>query len=223
LESFESLNNIAASDRGTRRAIDAVVAALALLASAPLVIIAAVAIVVEDRGPVFFSQHRVGRGGIPFRIFKLRSMTVCNTGPSISASDDARITRIGKILRRHKIDELPQLWNVFKGDMSLIGPRPEVRGFVDLNDARWREVLSVRPGITDAATVLFSDEESLLAGVTDRESYYRSVILPVKLDMNIDYLRARSTWTDFKLLVRTIRVVVIPALNSSSASRRASL
>jgi lipopolysaccharide/colanic/teichoic acid biosynthesis glycosyltransferase len=114
---------------------------------------------------------------------------------------------------------MPQFWNVLKGDMSLIGPRPEVPAFVDIGDIRWRHVLSVRPGITDAATLLFRDEETLLAGVSDREDYYRRVILPMKLDMNIEYLRKRSIWTDLKLLVRTIRVTVSPALKNPEPSK----
>jgi lipopolysaccharide/colanic/teichoic acid biosynthesis glycosyltransferase len=193
---------------GLRRGFDLALAALGLLAALPLIALAAAAIVAEDRGPVFYSQMRVGRRGLPFRIFKLRSMTVMPDGPTITAADDSRVTRTGRILRRYKLDELPQFWNVLRGDMSFIGPRPEVERFVDRTDPRWQQILTVRPGITDAATLLFLDEESLLAGITDREEYYREQILPAKLKVNLEHLRDRSFRRDLKLLADTATAIL---------------
>ena len=203
MPSFANTDSVSARDLGLRRGLDLALATIGLVAALPLVALAAAAIVVEDGGPVFFSQLRVGRRGVPFRIFKLRSMTVTTQGPEITAADDSRVTRTGRILRRFKLDELPQFWNVLRGDMSLIGPRPEVARFVDHTDWRWQQVLTVRPGITDAATLLFLDEESLLAGITDRETHYREHILPAKLSVNLEYLRDRSFRSDLKLLAYT--------------------
>jgi lipopolysaccharide/colanic/teichoic acid biosynthesis glycosyltransferase len=194
-----------------RRGFDVVCAAIGLVAALPLVALAAAAIVAEDGRPVFFSQIRVGRRGVPFRIFKLRSMTVTPRGPEITAADDARVTRTGRLLRRYKVDELPQFWNVLRGDMSMIGPRPEVERFVDYSDSRWQQVLTARPGITDAATLFFLDEESLLAGTTDRETYYREQILPEKLSVNLQYQRCRSFRSDLKLLAYTATGIMFPA------------
>ena len=130
------------------------------------------------------------------------------TGLEISAADDVRITPIGRVLRRLKLDELPQLWNVIRGDMSLVGPRPEVPRYVDANDPLWTEVLRVRPGLTDPATLRYRDEERLLAAVSgDRDRHYREVVLPAKLRESLAYLRRRSWRTDLSVLLGTIRKV----------------
>jgi len=188
-----------------KRAVDITLAGAGLIAAAPLILLAALAIVLEDGLPAFFLQPRVGRGGRLFRIIKLRSMKANQAGAAITGSDDPRITRVGRMLRAYKLDELPQLWNVVKGEMSLVGPRPEVARFVDPSDSRWRAVLGVRPGITDPAALLYRDEERLLAGRKNCEEYYRRAILPRKLMLNITYIQSRSFWSDLKLLLATAR------------------
>src|SRR5579883_1121990 len=194
-----------------RRGMDIVLASCGILLATPLVAAAAAAIAIEDGFPVFFRQNRVGTGGRLFRLWKLRSMRQNKRGHSITAGGDARITRTGRVLRRYKLDELPQFWNVLRGDMSFIGPRPEVPEFVDAEDPSWRCVLSQRPGITDFATLVYRNEESLLAGCADPEQVYRERILPSKLALNIEYFNRRSLRSDLKLLVLTARYSLFPS------------
>jgi lipopolysaccharide/colanic/teichoic acid biosynthesis glycosyltransferase len=192
----------------TKAVFDRVAAALGLVVLAPALALVAVAIVLEDGFPVFFRQTRVGRGGRPFRLVKFRSMRVGVAGTRITANRDPRVTRVGKWLRRRKVDELPQLWNVLTGDLSLVGPRPEIPPFVDAQDPVWRAVLQVRPGITDPASLHFRHEEEMLAGTADAERYYRETILPPKLALSLEYLRTRTFWGDLKLIARTLRACV---------------
>ena len=187
---------------------DRVAAALGLVVLAPALVLIAMAIVLEDGFPVLFRQTRVGRGGRPFRLVKFRSMRVGVAGTRITAGRDPRVTRVGKWLRRRKVDELPQLWNVLMGDLSLVGPRPEIPPFVDTEDPVWRAVLEVRPGITDLASLQFRREEEMLAGAADAERYYREAILPPKLSLNLEYIRTRTFWGDLKLIVQTLRACV---------------
>jgi lipopolysaccharide/colanic/teichoic acid biosynthesis glycosyltransferase len=191
-------------DRKLYRTAEIAIAATGLMLAAPLVVIIAVAIVIESGCPILFRQQRVGLRGQPFTLLKFRSMRVNAGGVQITRSGDQRITRVGGLLRRYKLDELPQLWNVVRGDMSFVGPRPEVERFVDLRDARWQHVLSVPPGITDVATLMYRDEEALLAGVEDVERYYRASILPTKLALNLEYLSIRTWWTDLRVIALTI-------------------
>lgn len=188
---------------------DRVAAAVGLLLLSPALALLAVAIALEDGFPVLFRQTRVGRGGRPFRLVKFRSMLAGVAGTRITAGRDPRVTRVGAWLRRYKIDELPQLWNVLKGDLSLVGPRPEIPPFVDEKDPAWRAVLAVRPGITDPATLQFRHEEEVLAGAGDPEQYYRETILPAKLALNLEYIRARTFWGDLKLIARTVRACAV--------------
>jgi lipopolysaccharide/colanic/teichoic acid biosynthesis glycosyltransferase len=160
------------------------------------------AIIVESGLPVFFGQIRIGRGGVPFRLWKLRTMRSAS-GPLITASRDSRITRTGAFLRKYKLDELPQLWNTLRGQMSVVGPRPEVPEYVSLDDPLWRKILSVRPGITDVATLIYRNEEDVLANSAHPEKYYREVVLPKKLSLNNDYMRRASFWSDFRLMYLT--------------------
>jgi lipopolysaccharide/colanic/teichoic acid biosynthesis glycosyltransferase len=169
----------------------------------------ALAVCCEDRGPIFFRQRRIGKNGKPFLLLKLRSMKALSTGKNITARNEARITTVGKLLRAYKLDEIPQLYNVFCGDMNFVGPRPEVPEYVDLSDLRWRSVLSVKPGIVDLASLAFRDEEDLLSGQQDPEKYYRDWLLPRKLDLSAHYIRTRSLATDARLLALTVRHVVI--------------
>jgi lipopolysaccharide/colanic/teichoic acid biosynthesis glycosyltransferase len=180
-------------------------AAGALLVAGPVIAIAAIAVWADDGMPVLFRQTRIGRGGQPFTLFKFRTMFNNRAGASITASGDRRVTRTGRILRKFKLDELPQLLNVLRGEMSLIGPRPEVPKYVDLQQPVWQEVLRVRPGITDVATLMYRDEEQILAAFSDPEQGYREKVLPDKLSLNLAYLRVRSTVRDLKLLVLTAR------------------
>ena len=181
---------------GLPRAAEAVLALAGLAVAAPLLLLAGAAVAVTSPGPVLFRQQRVGRDGRPFTLLKLRTMRAAPAAVPLTVAGDARVTPVGRWLRRFKLDELPQLWNVARGDMSLVGPRPEVPRYVDLADPLWREVLAARPGLTDPVTLRLRDEEALLvdiADVADMEVYYRERLLPWKLRGYRDYL-CRRTW-----------------------------
>jgi lipopolysaccharide/colanic/teichoic acid biosynthesis glycosyltransferase len=197
---------------GIPRAGEALLALAALLIFSPVIGMAALAVALSSRGPVLFRQRRVGRGGREFLLYKLRTMrvdTAASAGPQVTARDDERVTGVGKFLRRTKLDELPELWNVFKGDMSLIGPRPEVPRYVDLSNPHWRLVLEARPGLTDPVTLRLRQEEVLLARVEgDREQFYLKTLQPFKLRGYLEYLRSRSWRTDVKVLWQTCRAVM---------------
>jgi lipopolysaccharide/colanic/teichoic acid biosynthesis glycosyltransferase len=183
---------------------------VALLFFLPLFAVIALAVVLENGRPVFFRQTRIGRHGRPFPLLKFRSMRVGLSGTAVTAGNDRRVTRVGRVLRRYKLDELPQLWNVVRGDMSLIGPRPEVPAFIDLTDSNWRAILSVRPGISDLATLVYRNEEDVLAGAADPERYYRDVVLPTKMALSLHHIQARSWRFDVKLLALTLRYSFAP-------------
>ena len=197
-----------------KRALDIAIAAFALALLAPLIAIVALLVKLESRGPVFFRQTRVGRHGEPFRIFKFRTMAhagdddEASAGPELTVEGDARITRVGAVLRRTKLDELPQLIDVLRGTMSLVGPRPEVPRYVEhyTPDERAR-VLSVRPGITDFASLRYRDENALLARAADPEREYLDVILPSKLRYALDYVEHGSVADDLRVLGLTLRTV----------------
>ena len=209
---------VAKSERARARSIfDAMVSAAGLLLLSPLLLIAALAVVLEDGLPVFFWQSRVGRNGVFFQLVKLRSMSARARGRKITASGDPRLTRVGRVLRKYKVDELPQLWNVVRGEMSLVGPRPEVPAFVSVNDPIWRAVLQVRPGITDLASLVYRNEEEILGTRSNPEPYYRDVILPAKLALNLRYMQTRTFWRDIKLILLTVRYSFFPARFDSSA------
>jgi lipopolysaccharide/colanic/teichoic acid biosynthesis glycosyltransferase len=196
---------------GLPRQAEAVIALAGLVMVVPLIALAAIAIAVTSRGPVIFRQKRMGRKGRPFTMYKLRTMRVANSGPQVTAGDDVRVTPIGKFLRKTKLDELPELWNILKGDMSLIGPRPEVPRYIDLEDPMWRLVLEARPGITDPMTLRLRNEEALLVEVEgDRERFYLETLLPFKLEGYLTYLQARSWRSDLKVLWQTIVAVAFP-------------
>jgi lipopolysaccharide/colanic/teichoic acid biosynthesis glycosyltransferase len=196
---------------GLPRQVEAAIALTGLVMVAPLIALAAIVIAVTSPGPVIFRQKRMGRKGRPFTMYKLRTMRVTNSGPQVTAGDDVRVTPVGKFLRKAKLDELPELWNVLKGDMSLIGPRPEVLRYVDLDDPMWRLVLEARPGITDPMTLQLRNEEALLIEVEgDRERFYLETLLPFKLGGYLNYLQARSWRSDLKVLWQTILAVAFP-------------
>lgn len=183
-----------------------------LLLFSPLLLVLALAIKLDSPGPVFFRQERVGRNGRPFRIHKFRTMRVTaeRDGPQITVgAADARITRVGRWIRARRFDELAQLIDVLKGDMSIVGPRPEVPRYVALYPAEARaKVLSVKPGITDPAALAFRNEGELLARAADPEREYVEVILPAKLRHAMDYAERATVWTDLRLIGRTLRVLV---------------
>lgn len=194
-----------------KRLFDVVVAALGLLMCAPLLAVLAIAVCLDSAGSALFRQERIGRGGRPFTILKLRTMhrDPVAGGRLVTAADDPRITRLGVWLRRTKLDELPQLWNVLRGDMSLVGPRPEVARFVACYpDAVRAQVLSVRPGITDPASLRFRHEAELLAGATDPEREYVERILPQKLAAYVAWVDSRSFTGDLRLILATLAAVV---------------
>jgi lipopolysaccharide/colanic/teichoic acid biosynthesis glycosyltransferase len=186
-----------------RRSFDIAVSGILVAMIAPLFAAIAVAVVLDSGLPVFYSQERVGRGFRRFRIWKFRSMLRDNSGPRITVRGDSRITRVGKFLRVTKLDELPQFWNVFVGDMSLVGPRPEAFEYVEMYRERYVRILTVRPGITDLASVSFRDEESVLAAASDLTEYYARHVLPAKLDLAEEYLQKRSLLFDISILLRT--------------------
>lgn len=191
-----------------KRLFDIVCAGLGLLILLPLLVVLALWIKWDSPGPVLFRQERVGRFGRPFHIHKFRSMRkdAPAVGPQITVGDDTRITRSGRLLRMAKLDELPQLWDVLRGTMSLVGPRPEVPRYVALYTPEQRElVLSVRPGITDPASLQFRNESEILACAADPEREYVEVILPIKLQIAGDYVRRASLRTDIGLIFATLR------------------
>ncbi len=189
-----------------KRVLDLVMAACGLLVSSPVLAALALAVRLEDRGPVLYRGTRAGRNGRPFRMLKLRSMVTDAErlgGPSTSG-DDPRLTRAGAFMRRYKLDELPQLWNVLVGEMSFVGPRPEVLSEVAEYDEEQREVLELRPGITDWASIWNSDEGAILAGTEDPHKVYKERIQPTKLALQLKYHREASLWTDLKIIVYTL-------------------
>ena len=155
-------------------------------------------------GPVFFTQERVGRNGKLFTMYKFRSMTVSHSGSSISVAGESRITPFGAKLRKYKIDELPELWNVLIGDMSFVGPRPDVPGYADMLRGEDRDILKLRPGITGPASLKYRNEEELLSHVDDPIKYNNEVIFPDKVRINLYYLHNYSFWTDIKLILCTV-------------------
>lgn len=193
-----------------KRAMDIAIAGGALLVLWPVFLLIALAIRIDDPGPVFYRQVRVGRGGKTFRIYKFRTMVVDadKKGLAITVGRDNRITRMGAFLRKTKLDELAQLINVLCGEMSFVGPRPEVQKYVDLYTPYQRQVLLVRPGITDYASIAYRNENDLLAGAQDPERMYIETIMPDKIELNMKYLREISPLADIRLIIGTIAAVI---------------
>ena len=225
---------------GLPRWVELPLAGLLLATAAPVLLLLAAAVRWTSPGPAFFRQVRVGQGGLPFTLVKLRTMrhrgphppaplsgTERGENPSergfpplappvddassyVTASGDPRITRVGRLLRATKLDELPQLWNILRGELSFVGPRPEVPSLVELGDPRWQRVLAARPGLTDPVTLRLRNEEELLARAPDREVFYRRALQPWKLAGYIEYLERRSPSSDLGLIWRTLTAVVLP-------------
>lgn len=191
-----------------KRAFDLLVAAAALLLLGPLLLVLAAWIRLDSPGPALYRQERVGRHGRLFRIHKLRTMRQDAEGVPLTVGDDRRITRVGRWLRRSRLDELPQLIDVLRGDMSLVGPRPDVPGYLAQVDAGLRErVLAVRPGITDPVALSHLDEATRLAAAADPEREYLQQILPAKLRASADYAERATLWSDLGVLLSTLRAL----------------
>ena len=194
-----------------KRLFDIFFSLLGLIFSFPIFLIISFLIKIEDGGPVFFRGKRVGKGGKVFRIFKFRTMVrdAENLGGPSTAADDERLTRIGRKLRRHNLDELPQFIDVLRGKMSFVGPRPEVPQEVETYDEETKDIiLSVRPGITDLATLENIHEEEILKGSKDPHQAYRELIKPKKLQLAKQYVKTRSFWLDIKIILKTVKSAV---------------
>lgn len=187
-----------------KRVFDALFSATTLVLITPLLLVIAAVVAAESRGGAFYHQERIGRHGVPFRLHKFRSMQVHREGAQVTlGTSDPRITSVGRVLRNYKLDELPQLWNVVKGDMSLVGPRPEVAKYVALYTDEMREVLTVRPGITDPASIAGFDEGERLEAAADPERYYRDIIMPEKVQQQLAYVRSATFGSDIRIIART--------------------
>lgn len=200
-----------------KRAFDFIVACFGLLVALPILAVMAIWIKWDSRGPVFYRGTRVGRFGLPFRIFKFRSMVVDadKIGGASTSDRDPRITHSGRFIRKFKLDELPQLINVVWGDMSLVGPRPEVQKYIDMYTPEQKQILNVRPGITDWASIWNSDEGAVLAKAADPDRAYEELILPTKIQLQLKYVREQSLITDIKIMcftaLRLLRKDWLPA------------
>lgn len=193
-----------------KRCFDVFASIAILILATPVFVLIAGAIWLTDGCPIIFRQKRLGRGGAPFTLYKFRSMrSLESSAPdAFNAGDTSRITCVGGVLRSTKLDEIPQLWNVLRGDMSLVGPRPEVAEWVSAYPERWSRVHQVRPGITDPASIAYCHEEEMLKCVIDPERVYREEILPQKLSLNEQYVCTQSFWGDMRIIVQTVAVVL---------------
>lgn len=192
------------------RFCDIVLSCLGLLLLSPLFVVVAVWIVIDNPGPVFYRQQRVGKDGKDFGLLKFRSMRIgADKGSLITIGEhDSRITRAGYYIRKYKLDELPQLWNVLTGDMSLVGPRPEVRRYVDMYTDEQRQVLTVRPGITDYASIEYIDENRILAQAEDPDRTYIEEILPAKITLNMRYIKHQTLGEYMKIIFLTLAKII---------------
>jgi lipopolysaccharide/colanic/teichoic acid biosynthesis glycosyltransferase len=193
-----------------KRGFDMIVSLLGLVILSPLFIVLIAAIKINSKGPSLYIQKRVGLNGRDFDLYKFRTMAVDSdkSGLLTVGGRDPRITSIGYYLRKFKLDELPQLINVLKGEMSFVGPRPEVRKYVDLYNEKQEQVLSVKPGITDVASIKYKDENEILQGHEDPEEYYIKKIMPDKIEMNLEYLNDRSFLKDIKVILQTFFAIL---------------
>ncbi|HEY3862567.1 MAG TPA: sugar transferase [Verrucomicrobiae bacterium] len=209
-----ALNQSRAGCPAAKRVFDVIFAAIGLVVISPAALLIAAFIKWEDGGSVFYKQERVGKGGKSFLMWKFRSMTANadKQGALITQEGDLRITRAGRVLRKLKWDELPQLWNVLKGEMSFVGPRPEVPRFVRLYTPEQRAILELTPGLTDPATVLFRNEESLLAGCEDVEGFYVRYCMPKKIELNMQYAARAGFFQDMRVITETMECIATSGL-----------
>lgn len=193
----------------SKRAFDVILGSIGLAVASP--ILAAIVVATKfanDQGPILHRARRVGEGGRMITVLKIRTMVVREDGPRLTGPEDPRITGLGRVLRRYRLDELPQLINVVRGEMSLVGPRPEDPEFVDMSDPLHRRVFTAKPGITGLAQLAYRGEADLLVGA-DPERVYRDEILPAKLRLDADYLDRRTTLLDIQILLRTVGAVLV--------------
>jgi len=192
-----------------KRLFDIVATIIGSILLLPFILLISIWIKVSSKGPLFYIQKRVGKDFEEFDLYKFRSMIVDadKKGPSVTSSDDPRITKIGAIIRKTKIDELPQLLNVLKGDMSLVGPRPEVIKFVEQKKDNYKKILVVRPGITDNAAINFRDEEIIMKQYQDKEKAYIDIILPQKIELYYEYIDTISFASDIRLILKTLKII----------------
>jgi lipopolysaccharide/colanic/teichoic acid biosynthesis glycosyltransferase len=191
-----------------KRSFDVVAAATGLLLLGPVLLACAFAVKATSPGPALFTQERMGRAFRPFRLLKFRSMAHGAAGAQVTTAGDARVTPVGRVLRKTKLDELPQLINVLRGEMSLVGPRPEVRRYVEAFREDYARILEVRPGITDFAAIEYRDEEAILARSANPERAYVEEVLPAKIRLYYKYLERRSFSTDLVLIFRTLGAII---------------
>ncbi|HEX7193306.1 MAG TPA: sugar transferase [Thermoanaerobaculia bacterium] len=192
-----------------KRLFDAAISLVAIVVLSPLLVLIALAVKLTSAGPVFYRGERIGRGGAPFRIVKFRTMRANASGPGITRAGDARVTPVGRVLRRFKLDELPQLINILRGDMSIVGPRPEAPEYVRLYSEEERRVLTVRPGLTSPASLRYRNEESLLGGA-DWHDRYVNEIMRDKLRDDLTYIDTRTFFGDLRLIARTFASLFRP-------------
>ena len=192
-----------------KRIFDIIASLVGIILLLPVFVFIGLWVKLSSKGPIIFVQKRVGKDFKEFNLYKFRSMVVGaeSKGPGVTSKDDARITKVGKFIRSTKIDELPQLFNVLKGDMSLVGPRPELKKFVDAKKDEYKKVLSVKPGITDNAAIEFRDEEQIMSQYEDKEKAYIDKILPQKIKLYYSYIDNISFLNDIKLILKTLKVL----------------
>jgi lipopolysaccharide/colanic/teichoic acid biosynthesis glycosyltransferase len=193
-----------------KRLFDIITSLIVLSVGLPFGILIALVIVIDSKGKIFYKQSRVGRHNVDFPLYKFRTMySESDRGSLITIGEnDMRITKIGLFLRKYKIDEFPQFFNILKGEMSIVGPRPEVRKYVDLYTPEQMKVLSVRPGLTDYASIRYVNENALLAASEDPEQTYIHEIMPDKLALNLKYIEEQSLWVDLKIILKTFAAIV---------------
>ena len=193
-----------------KRLFDIITSLIVLSVGLPFGILIALVIVIDSKGKIFYKQSRVGRHNVDFPLYKFRTMySESDRGSLITIGEnDTRITKIGLFLRKYKIDEFPQFFNILKGEMSIVGPRPEVRKYVDLYTPEQMKVLSVRPGLTDYASIRYVNENALLAASDDPEQTYIHEIMPDKLALNLKYIEEQSLWVDLKIILKTFAAIV---------------
>jgi lipopolysaccharide/colanic/teichoic acid biosynthesis glycosyltransferase len=193
-----------------KRFLDIILSFIGIICLLPLGAVLSAFVLVGSKGPVFYKQQRVGRKNTNFNLLKFRSMQTGSDkkGLLTVGNSDSRITKTGGFLRKYKFDELPQLINVLVGDMSLVGPRPEVRKYVEMYSTEQQKVLTVRPGITDYASLEYIDEDAILGASSDAEHTYVHIIMPAKLALNLKYVQEQSTWVDIKLIFSTIKQIM---------------
>ena len=192
-----------------KRISDVFASLMVLLLLLPLFLVVALLIVVDSKGGVFYKHVRVGKGGVQFGLYKFRSMvTNADKGSQITIGNDTRVTKVGRFIRRYKIDELPQLINILKGEMSVVGPRPEVKRYVDLYSKEQLKVLEVLPGLSDYASIKYFDEQKILGLAKDPNKEYIDHVMPAKLNLNLKYIEEKSFLTDIKIIFRTLGKLV---------------